>query len=144
MRAILMKSQTPLQAAFKPVLPVPLEVKSSFYLAAKFERIPFCILLKFKLGRCSPQPRHRELAAERPEAPAPAPVPDAVEEEVDYEADEVDDVAAAPEEPTPHEARRPRANSESKSAAEVQACAFCPFQQLPVHLGDKLYYCLHA
>ncbi|CAL8462331.1 g1864 [Coccomyxa elongata] len=74
-------------------------------------------------GSASPQPRHRELAAERPEAPAPAPVPDAVEEEVDYEADEVDDVAAAPEEPAPHEARRPRANSESKSAAEVKTAA---------------------
>ncbi len=84
-----------------------------------------CVPLTLILEWCSPQPWHRELAAERPEAPAPAPVPDAVEEEVDYEADEVDDVAAAPEEPAPHEARRPRANSESKSAAEVRACTLC-------------------
>jgi hypothetical protein len=68
----------------------------------------------------SPQPRHRELDAERAEVPAPVPVPDAAEEEVDYEADEVaDEVPTAPEEPAPHEARRPRANSEAKSAAEV-------------------------
>lgn len=45
---------------------------------------------------------------------------DAAEEEVDYEADEVDEVATAPEEPAPHEARRPRPESESKSAAEVR------------------------
>ncbi len=52
------------------------------------------------------------------------PVQDAAEEEVDYEADEViDEVPTAPEEPAPHEARRPRAQSEAKSAAEVRACA---------------------
>ncbi|EIE24121.1 hypothetical protein COCSUDRAFT_65753 [Coccomyxa subellipsoidea C-169] len=75
-------------------------------------------------GSASPQPRHRELAAERAEAPAPVPVQDAAEEEVDYEADEViDEVPTAPEEPAPHEARRPRAQSEAKSAAEGKSAA---------------------
>ena len=70
----------------------------------------------------SPMVRGRDSKAEREEAPAPAPVaPDApvAEEEVDYEADDLPDEAAAapPAEPTPSEARPPRARSESKSGA---------------------------
>ena len=70
----------------------------------------------------SPMVRGRDSQAEREEAPAPAPVvPDApvAEEEVDYEADDLPDetAAAPPAEPTPSEARPPRARSESKSGA---------------------------
>lgn len=87
----------------------------------------------------SPMVRGRDSKAEREEAPAPAPVaPDApvAEEEVDYEADDLPDEAAAapPAEPTPSEARPPRARSESKSAAaEVRGTCAHPHVSRRIH-----------